>query len=181
MGSNKTALELDGRSLLDRALACARAVTANVRLVGRRDMLQAFGPVIEDMYPDRGPLGGIHAALQATSTELNLMLAVDTPSVTTGFLRFLIERAKGSNTQVTVPRVQGRWQPLCAVYRKPFATVAEQALQAGRNKIDPLFSLVPVLAVEEAEMLKLAFDPDMFENLNTPEDWERWRKRAGGS
>ena len=40
---------------------------------------------------------------------------------------------------VTVPRAAGNWQPLCAIYRTPFADIAETALHQGRNKIDPLY------------------------------------------
>ena len=74
---------------------------------------------------------------------------------------------------VTAPRVRRHNQPLCAVYRPAFAAVAEASLRQGRNKIDPLFAEVSTRIIGEDELQQLAFDPGMFDNLNTPEDWER--------
>jgi molybdopterin-guanine dinucleotide biosynthesis protein A len=181
MGSDKAFLQLNGRTLLEDALSRARAVVDNIHLVGPGEKLQAFGPVVEDLYPDRGPLGGIHAALSASDAELNLMLAVDLPFVEARFLRLLIEQASACRATVTLPRIHGRWQPLCAVYRKAFQPIAEQALRRGQNKIDALFSQLTVRTIEEPELRDLAFEPAMFDNLNTPEDWERARARVAKS
>ena len=178
MGSDKALLQLDGRSLAQRVLDLARSVTPNVSLVGRRESLAAFGPVIEDVFPNCGPLGGIHAALRASDTDLNLVLAVDAPFVSQDFLRLLVRSARQSDAVVTAPRGKQGWQPLCAVYRLEFADVAEKALRAGRYKLDALFSLVPVLAIEESSLQGLAFDTAMFDNLNSPEDWERAQRRG---
>lgn len=69
-------------------------------------------------------------------------------------------------------------QPLCAVYRREFAAVAENALRQGRNNIVPLFAGVTTREIGEQEMRELAFDPRMFDNLNTPEEWEQACRRA---
>ncbi|MGE0404989.1 MAG: molybdenum cofactor guanylyltransferase [Candidatus Korobacteraceae bacterium] len=173
MGSDKAFLQLDGRSLAEHVLALARSITPNVYLVGPRDKLSKLGPVVEDLLPGCGPLGGIHAALRTSSTDLNLVLAVDVPFIAEKFLRFLVSSAQQSDAIVTVPKSRQGWQPLCAVYRREFADIAEQALIAGRYRVDALFASVPVLAIDESELARLAFDPAMFDNLNSPEDWER--------
>ena len=180
MGAEKAFLALAGNTLIERVLALARAVTPIVSLVGRQDKLSRFGTVVEDIYPDRGPLGGIHAALTASHTDLNLILAVDAPFVSEKFLGFMAQCAEDSEAVVTVPRTATGWQPLCGVYRKAFAEPAGQALVAGRNRIDSLFSTVSLRVIEEAELRGLAFDPAMFDNLNTPGDWERARERTNG-
>ena len=56
-------------------------VAEPVRIVGAFESFRAHGRVVEDVFPGRGPLGGIHAALSSSAAELNLMLAVDLPSV----------------------------------------------------------------------------------------------------
>jgi molybdopterin-guanine dinucleotide biosynthesis protein A len=179
MGTDKALLVLDGSLLIERALAQARAISSTVFLVGTQRKLSRFGPVIEDIYPGCGPLGGIHAALSGSETELNLILAVDTPFVSLAFLRFLVSTAEQSRTVVTAPRTARGWHPLCAVYRRSFADAAGQALKAGHNRVDSLFAVVPVRAIEEAELRRLAFDPEMLDNLNTREDWQRAQERAG--
>ena len=172
MGQDKAFLVLGGRTLLERALGSARAVAENVVIVGDPAKFAAHGQVIDDVYRDRGPLGGIHAALSATSTELNLILGVDLPFVGVDFLRFLISTAKSCDAVVTVPSTNGRYEPLCAVYRKSFASIAESALKNGRNKVDALYASVSVRSVNADEIAAHGFSVDMFRNLNAPADWE---------
>ena len=170
MGADKAFVELGGRRLLDRALELAIAVASDVRIVGSAEKFGGFGRVVEDEFPECGPLGGIHAALRASQTELNLMLAVDLPFLEAGFLKYLLNEAHASKAVVTVPHAGGAWQPLCAVYRREFAAVAEAALRQSKNKIDPLYGTVVVRAIEEDEMRNCGFSADMFRNLNTPEE-----------
>lgn len=172
MGADKAFLELGGQTLLSRALAVVGEVTPLVRVLGDKSKFAAFGPVVEDIYPGCGPLGGIHAALRNTATDLNVLLAVDIPFVGPEFLRYLIEESQASNATVTVPRSGGVFQPLCGVYRKNFAEVAEHALLAGKNKIGALFGEVKTRVLEETDSSKAGFDLRIFRNLNTPEDWE---------
>ncbi len=175
MGTDKAFLELGGRTLLARALELAGAVARDVRIVGDAKKFASFGTVVEDVYRNCGPLGGIHAALAGTSSELNLMLPVDLPFLRPAFLEYLTAQAREATAVVTVPQAAGGWQPLCAVYRRSFLRVAEQALREGRNKIDALFAAVETRVLDEPELSRAGFAEDMFRNLNTPEEWERTR------
>ncbi len=167
MGADKAFMMLDRRTLLARALELARTVTADVRIVGDRAKFAAFAPVVEDVFRECGPLGGIHAALRASSAEWNLMLAVDVPFVSPALLEYLIKRARSSSAVVTVARAGGGWQPLGGVYRREFADSAEQALRGGHYKIDALFDAAQVMVIEEKELEAAGFSPAMFRNLNT--------------
>jgi molybdenum cofactor guanylyltransferase len=175
MGVDKAFLKLEDEPLVSHALKLAASVASEVRIVGSGEKFAALAPVVEDVYRDRGPLGGIHAALLSTATDLNLMLAVDLPFVRPAFLQYLILQAAESCAIVTVPRANGGFQPLCAMYRREFGTAAETALQSGKNKIDWLFAKVPTRIIEEDELRGAAFPPGMFRNLNTPEEWEQAR------
>ena len=172
MGSDKAFLQLGDETLLARSLRLASAVCAEVRIVGSAVRFGAYGTVVEDIFLQRGPLGGIHAALSRSRTDLNLMLAVDLPFIEVRFLEYLVARARRCDALVTVPRAGGSWQPLCAVYRRAFAQTAEAALAQARNKIDALFAPVKIEVLDEDELALAAFPPAMFRNLNTPEDWE---------
>ena len=178
MGSDKAFVKLDNRTLLAHAMDLARSVTPEVCIVGDAAKFAAFGPVVEDMFRGCGPLGGIHAALRASQTELNLVLAVDVPFVSLAFVQYLVTRARNSGSALaTVPRAAGGWQPLCAVYRREFADSAEDALRSGTYKIDALFNVVQVQAIEEEELAEAGFSPRLFRNLNTPDDLQAARER----
>lgn len=170
MGTDKAFLTFRGQTLLERALQVGRGIAADVRIVGDVQKFRAFAPVIEDVFPGHGPLGGIHVALTSSDKESNLVIAVDLPFLSPELLHFIIEKARRAGTSVTVPHAGGALQPLCAVYRKAFAEVADKALQAGKNKIDPLFTLVTTTVVSEPELSAAGFSAELFRNLNTPDD-----------
>lgn len=178
----KAMLAAGGRTLLETALTVLRAVAGEVFILGVAQRYGAFGPTIADVFPGCGPLGGIHAALTRTKTELNLIIGVDTPFLSPALLGYIVDRAlKGRETKtVTAPVINDYPQPLCAVYSRKFLPVAEQALKAGRYKIVPLFARDRTLLISEAELEQVAFTREMFENLNTPEDLERARRRQAG-
>lgn len=172
MGRDKALLELEGETLLERALKRAGAVTPRTFIVGGAGKFANFGDVVEDVYPERGPLGAIHAALECSQTEWNLMLAVDMPFMKEEFLRWMTAVARWGNATVTVPQVGGKLQPLCGVYRKAFAGVAQRSLERGENKIDRLFSEVTTRVIEESDLKSAGFFRDLFRNVNTQEEWE---------
>ncbi len=178
MGDDKAFVEFRGKTLLARALELASQVSTEVRIVGEVERFARFAETVPDIFTGRGPLGAIHAALRSTNTDFNLILAVDTPFIAPGFLRYLRDQALASCELVTVPRAGGRVQPLCAIYRRAFAEPAEELLTQGRNKIDLLFAPDRTRIITEEEIERLAFPARMFDNLNTREELARARAEA---
>ncbi len=179
MGTDKAFVEYEGQLLLARALDLARSIASGVWIVGSKEKFAGFAPVVEDVFCDCGPLGGIHAALQTSLTELNLMLAVDMPFVSRTFLQYLITQARDApEASVIVPRSDGRRQPLCAIYRRKFAQIAERALRARLNRIDRLFEETHTRVLEPEALEGAGFSSAIFRNLNTPEELEAEKRRA---
>lgn len=180
MGTDKAFLRLGNVTLIEHVISVAKEVCATVVLVGDKGRLSRYGLVVEDEYPGQGPLAGIHAALSsAFSAPSSIVLSVDIPAISAAFLKYLVNEHRDGRGQITLPRSGGHLQTLCAVYRPEFAAIAEQSLREGRNKIDPLFSRVPVRVIEEEELKALGFSPDIFDNVNTPADWQRIQQRFG--
>ena len=181
-GVDKAFLEFDGQTLLDRALTVMGAVCDRVTIVGdpakftkngsKKYGAAKYGSVVADIFPGCGPLAGIHAALVHSSAELNLMLAVDMPFVSRELLAFLFAAAADEDNDaiITLPCTRKGLQPLCAVYRRAFSSAAEQALRAGKYKIDAAFSSVSVRVIDEAELAAAGFSEQSFFNVNTPQD-----------
>ena len=167
MGSDKALLLYDGQTLLERALKTTGSVAARTVIGGSKEKYAAFGEVVEDIYVDCGPLAGIHAALGATATELNLMLSVDMPLMTPEFLTWLLVQARTTEQRIAVPDALGGLQPLCAVYKRDVREAAERALTSGDYKIGHLFDTVPTRIISQDEIIAAGFSPDLFRNVNT--------------
>ncbi len=178
MGIDKALLRLaTGETLLDRAVATLQPVVDNVLLVGPATAYSRLwrGEIVEDIYPDRGPLAGIHAALRRSTTELNFVLAVDLPHVTRALIEYLVNQATASDALVTVARIDGKLQPLCAIYRRGFAAVAEEVLASGENAVHRAIERASVRMLTDEELREAGFGAGLFANVNTPEEFEKLR------
>jgi molybdopterin-guanine dinucleotide biosynthesis protein A len=167
MGQDKALLTLGGEPLVQRAVRKLSAICAEVAIAGSTEDLARFGRVIPDKSPDCGPLGGIVSALEQSSFEWNLFLPVDAPFVPVSTLKALLCMAAGfpSVCVCVMGRVQGRMQPLCAVYSRKALGVLQQELAGGRWKV--------LSAIEAAGSVKVVDfeDASGFVNLNTPEEF----------
>src|SRR5258707_11145013 len=140
MGTDKAELSLDGRTLLEHALTTVRAVCGEALIIGSRTRYGSFGPGYEDIFPDCGPLSGVHSALTHSQTEWNLIIAVDTPFLKPELLRYLIERASAVFDTVVAPKISGIFQPLCAGYLRKFLPNAGGGLKEWEKKQGALVS-----------------------------------------
>lgn len=171
MGTDKALLRFGDKNLLQVAIGKAKAVSSSPVIVGDRQRYCGYGAVVEDVFPGSGPLGGIQAALCTTQTDLNLILSVDTPLITAEFLLWLVQTAAAGSELAFVPECGGRTQPLCAVYRRAAFPVIERNLKAGEFKVDRIFGQFPTRLIPESELGSAGFGPEMFANINTPEEY----------
>jgi molybdenum cofactor guanylyltransferase len=170
MGQDKALLTLGGEPLVKRAIRKLSEVCADVAIAGGREELTQFGRVIPDERVGCGPLSGIVAALEQSSFEWNLFLAVDAPFVPVSVLKELLLMAAGFPGGCVMARTQGVLQPLCAVYSRKALEVLKQELAAGRWKV--------TRAIEAAGPVKVMDfgNTSWFANLNTPEEFAEAEK-----
>lgn len=181
MGADKARLHYTGRPLIERAVELLKTVGLEPHIVGSRPDLAAYAPVIEDLHPGCGPLGGIEAALATISSEWNVFLPVDLPLLPSEFVSYLIERARITGAAATIPALAGRPQPLCAVYRRVLLVGIRNSLESGNYKVMygienaavrfemDLFSVEAVAATRDDWPLLPPLHR-WFQNLNTPAD-----------
>lgn len=177
MGTDKALLQLPtGETMLEHAMALGASVAREVCVVGPLERYASYawaGKIVEDVFPGRGPLGGIHAALSNTRADWNLIFAVDMPLLTAALLRWLVDRAKEYEAVVTIPHAGGRLQTLCGVYRREFGAEAQKGLEAGLNKIDSIYTRVSTRVIEEDELRAVAFGPELFANCNNMDEMRK--------
>jgi len=174
MGRDKALLPFEGVPLAHRLAERVHSAAGSATLVGgRRRLCATLGwPIIEDLFPGRGPLAGIHSVLQQSAAEWNLVVACDLPFLSIGFLRFLLRAARETSaegTQLVVP-VSSRGYELAAVVRRDCLPAAEAAMAGGDYRLSGFYARLRRREIAPAQWRR--FDPDglLFQNVNTSEE-----------
>lgn len=179
MGRNK-ALEIFGSSnLVLRVLSRLSHLNSDIILVTSSlvdrpyDQLRVFPAlkIVADVYPGKGPLGGLYAGLLASDTPLNLVVACDMPFLNLRLLRYMLKL--GPDFDVVVPRIGGYFEPLHAVYSQKCVAPVKDLLERQCLNVRDLFTRVSVRFLDAAEIDR--FDPEhiSFFNINTEIDLAR--------
>ena len=143
MGRDKALISLAGKPLIEHAVNKLRRICADVRILSSDPALAAFAPIVPDIHPNCGPIGGIEAALTHTAHDWNLFLPVDMPMLPVAFLSGWIEQ-KLSPPNAVRPGVQifaagDRPQPgLCLVHKAVLPLIA-RAIRREEFALIPAF------------------------------------------
>jgi molybdopterin-guanine dinucleotide biosynthesis protein A len=172
MGQNKALLSLGGMRLIERVVGVLRQVFSELLLVtNTAESYANLGlPMVADVFPDKGSLGGIYSAIYTASTPFSFVVACDMPFLQAAVIRYLL--AQIADYDVVIPDVHGEMQPLHAVYSKACLPPILRRLEANRLKIVGFLPEVRVRTVRDDELQPL--DPNLlaFQNLNTPEEFQ---------
>lgn len=176
LGRDKASEPLLGRPLLQHVLDRLRGLVTErviVKAVGQQlpPLEDAGVTVVEDLYPETGPLGGIYTGLVAVRAPYAIAVACDMPLLRPALVAELLRRAPGRD--LVVPVSEEFPQPLCAVYSKACLEPFRSQLEAGEYKITAAFGRLRPLYLRPDDWRP--FDPDglSFQNLNREEDLRR--------
>jgi molybdopterin-guanine dinucleotide biosynthesis protein A len=177
-GQPKALLELGGRRIIERVLDAIAPVVDDVLVVTNTPELYAFLrlPMVADVYPDHGSLGGIFSGLTAATGDAAFTVACDMPFLHRDVARLVVARA--GEGDVVVPRVGQQMETMHAVYGKACLGPIEARLTAGRLKIVGFFDSVRVVEIDEADVARHRAPDVVFMNVNTPEELARARALA---
>jgi molybdopterin-guanine dinucleotide biosynthesis protein A len=185
MKTDKAFLKFGDETFLERAVkALAATCGERVKVVINRNQKAKFEKgfaslrFVFDLFPERGALGGIHAALKNCERDWALVLACDLPFVNGDAMQALARIALDSaeNIAAIVPKQSdGRIQPLCAAYRvkdcldKIEKLLIDEASPPARR----LLEIIPVRLIEPDELTSGAPSESLFFNVNRPSDFEK--------
>lgn len=211
MGKDKALVEVDGRTMIERAFE---------RLAGRFERflvsVEHEGPsesmekvaarirsrglsleIVPDLRPGRlGPLAGIESILKALESSGVFVVAVDVPLLHLGLIDSLCRLVETEDRLGVVPVWRGGVEPLHAVYRDLLLPVLSRMLDAGERRARSLADQRGVALLEvwsgsepsraEASAVVESFDSEIppgeiFRNLNTPAAIEDYFGRRDGT
>lgn len=183
--ADKRRAMLDGRTLLERALATAREVSPTVYLslgAGESairksgavpimvDVKSGTVPVFDDVV-EAGPLAGITAVLRGATGRYVAFLPVDMPGVTPDLLRVLAALCRGPGLAF---REGGHLHPLPACYDRAALPALESAIVEGGRSLRAAAASAGATFLDASAVEELGDPARQFRNVNTPEDLEAW-------
>jgi molybdopterin-guanine dinucleotide biosynthesis protein A len=158
-------LGTDGRTLVDRLSGVLTPLVSELVLVGEASAYASAGlEAIEDEVPGIGPLGGLVGLLRRGSGRMVLALAGDMPWVSPG----LIGRLLGAPEEapIVAPRLEGRWEPLCARYDSRIVLPLALAHAAAADRsLQRLLDAAPAVPLPEG-----SYDPRELRDWDEPAD-----------
>jgi len=138
-------------------------ISANLE-PGHHDDYAPFGArILRDEITRAGPLGGIHAGLQAARHELLATVPCDAPFLPADLVARLFRSLDDSQADIAVARTADGRQPVFALFRRSTTYPALNVyLRLGGRKADGWYAGL--------RLVEPAFaDAAAFSNINTPE------------
>lgn len=167
MGTDKALLEINGKRFIG-AIADEMSFFAEKYIArgAMEEITENTWQVIPDIYPDCGPLGGLHAALTACKSDALLCVPCDMPLIGAELANELCAHLSEEYDAVIVKDTDGRIHPVCGIYKKTAADVIEQQLLAGNYRMMHVLDRLRITYVVPDDPMK----EKQLSNINTPED-----------
>lgn len=174
MGEDKRFLHVGEHMLFERSLIVLRTLFQNVLVVIAQDSppLRADVPVIRDLVPDCGSLGGLYTGLRQASTEHVFVVACDMPFLNPEVVRYMT--ALKDDTDIVMAKQESGLQPMHALYSRRCLPLFEEMVQARHLKVQDIVAhpSLHVRLITEAELNRIDPEGRSFLNVNSPSDLE---------
>ncbi len=176
LGRNKALETIGGKSLIECVAERLRPLTNQILIVTSQEQFDlpvaCKAEILVDLYPGKGPLGGIYTGLLASWSSHSVVVACDMPFLNTELLRYMIELS--SDFDAVIPRLgEGMVEPLHAIYAKNCLGSIKTQLERNQLGVNSFLNTVRVRYIERAEYQRL--DPQLlsFFNINCQSDLDR--------
>lgn len=168
MGRDKAGLCCGKDTFLEHQIRKGKKMGISDIIVSGYQGAECAERVVRDKYEKKGPLGGMEASLRGAEHRFCLILSVDTPMLPTEELYTLIRHSRQSSARATILAHHGKEEPLLGVYRSDVASDCEQELLHGKGSVWALLHKVGY------EICESSAHEEVFFNINTPEEYERF-------
>lgn len=173
MGRSKAWLPLDGETLLERIIRLVRRFTNRVVVAAAEGQslppIPAEVRVVRDDADGQGPIRGMLAGLESAGSpdELLYVTAVDTPFLAEGWAERLASLI--GDRDAAIVEVEGRPQPLSAVYRRgPTTQMAREMIAEGDYRLTGLARRLRARTVMPYELADIDVEVRSAWNCNDP-------------
>ncbi len=167
-GQDKGTFIYQGKTLTERALDIIRPACGQLLIsTNNAKAYASFGlGTVPDIYPECGPLGGIHSALIHASHDMVAFIPCDTPFLPAAIYTFLLKHLAAHDLVIPV-HARGA-ESTCSLWHKKSLPLLEQALEKKKHKILEAVETMDgnMVSVEGTSF----YHPRIFHNINTKRD-----------
>lgn len=176
-GVNKALLEIGGRSMIEREIEVLDSIfDETIIITNNPEHYQSLDkPLFVDVIPGKGSLGGLYTGLIKAKNHYCFFVPCDMPFLNTKVIDYLLSSL--DEHDIVIPRINGHLEPMHAIYSKKCIPFIQTLLEGDDLKIKQLFAEVDTFEISEDCIRN--FDPafDFIINVNTPEDFEKAKKK----
>lgn len=170
-GITKANIMVGGRTILSRMLDAFSGLFSEIMIVTNSPL--EFGGVdgvrlIPDIFTGVGPLGGIHAALTASTSGAVFIVAGDMPLIGRDLVKSQVGLFNVNRPDAMIPRAGGYIEPLHSIYSKKILPDLERFLR--NNEGHAVWEFIRTLNAVYFETAGDAEAEDSFRSVNSPED-----------
>lgn len=178
-GEPKALAKWNGKTFIEHSTEALQAVTKDVVVVSHPNITSTLVHMLdvlvtEDIpqYKGNGPLAGLLTGMNAVKADWYIVAPCDTPNISKEWALKLMKHIDG-NSEAIVPVIDGRKQPLLALYHRDVKERIERLLQKEKRSVQQLLSQCSVRYVTGEE---LGLSTVLFFNVNTKEDYNHGGK-----
>lgn len=121
-------------------------------------------PLVRDIYPGLGPVGGIYTGLTSCQEEALFVTSCDMPLIDSDSVMEVVREWQRHPQEITIAEANGRIHPLFGIYPKSVLPVLTQMILEENYRVMNLLQLTTV------HIVKLS-SPDRFRNINTVKEY----------
>ena len=168
-GEDKGLILLKNKPLISYVVDVVVKKVASILVSANRniDLYQEFGKVITDELSDfQGPLAGISAAMDKSSTKYLLVLPCDGPFINSELIDRLVLEMERNNGKICVASDGDRMHPTFSLINTDLKNDLSKFLDDGNRKLGLWFRNNNAIEVDFSDQI------DVFINLNSPEDFK---------
>lgn len=173
-GRDKLIEQIDGRTLLEHAIASVGPVAVETIAVAAPDEPRNVPDgtiLVRDPSSFEGPLVGLLTGLRAATQPVALVVGGDMPTMVPWVLAALIDRLDDPTIDAVVLEDGGESRALPAAVRTaPAIAAAERLVAGGERRLRALFEALATAVIDEPTWRTLDPDGRTLRDVDTPAD-----------
>jgi len=178
MGFDKQFLEVNNKLLMENLICELKKEFQDIIIVTNKpeEYKNSKCRIFSDEIKEVGPLSGIHVGLKNSKSKYTYFIACDMPNINLNYIQQMKNEIIQGKPDACVSQKEGRIEPFNSFYSTNILDKVEELIRSNRRSMLTLINNIKTLVIDEKTLERYNKLFDMFINLNTREDLQRFEK-----